>query len=212
MSRWKLLTLVATLVLGAAGWALAPTVSFASAVPSPSDSDVPNCLIACPQGELLYQVVVRDLAHNPILGSNVTLDFAACPTFPYCGPTRAPYDVDPTNRRFSRTTGVGGVVDFNLALRGTCGNITVAVFADGVLLKQVRLALMDQNGDGAVGSDDAAIATGKIGGGDRSADVDCSGSITASDISIIVAHSGHECPLPTPTPRSSWGTLKIHYR
>lgn len=212
MSRWKLFTLVVTLTLVTQGGVARPMVSFASAIPSPADSDVPSCLIACPEGEILFRVVVRDVAQNPIVGSTVMLDFSACPVFPYCGPTSGPYGIDPTNRRISRLSGVGGVADFSLALRGVCGDVTITVYASGVNLRIVPLPVMDQDGSGTVGSADIAIATAKIGTGDRSADVDCTGFVTQSDVDIIATHSGHECPLTTPTDRSSWGRLKILYR
>jgi len=211
MSRWKL-TLAAMLTLAAPGGLYGPTASFALDVPSPANSDVPDCLVACPEGEILYRITVRGFANNPIPGASVTLDFGACPVFPYCGPNGGPYQVDVANKMISRSGGGDGVADFNLALRGTCGDIVVKVYADGVLLDNVRLPVMDQDGNGVVGPDDVLIATAKIGGSDRSADVDCSGSITAADVDIIAAHNGHECPLPTPVRPSTWGRLKTYYR
>ena len=49
------------------------------AVPSPANSTVPPCLVACPLGDISYTVVVRDLAVNPLNGREVSIDFSSCP-------------------------------------------------------------------------------------------------------------------------------------
>ena len=48
--------------------------------------------------------------------------------------------------------------------------------------------------------------------GDLSADLDCSGTVTAADLAIVQAHVGVTCNGVVPTVRHSWGTLKGAYR
>ena len=70
------------MLLGCAG-VMAASGAMAS-VPSPADSDVPcgfNLVgstggVADSRGQ--FTVTVRDLAHNPIAGSSVVVDFNAC--------------------------------------------------------------------------------------------------------------------------------------
>src|SRR5205814_1056227 len=123
--------------------------------------------------------------------------FSACPFFPYCAASPGPYLVDPQNHRISLPTDSHGVADFLLSLEGGCDGMLLHVFADGVALANPRIVLMDQDDDEIVSDADVAIAQGKVGTPDLTADVNCDGFTTSADVDIITAHRSHACPRST---------------
>lgn len=190
-----------------------PAVSRAS-VPSPSNSEVPACLAACPAGDMVIVIVVRDIAGNPIANSTVWLDFSACPAFTICTPEPTdPYIYDAPTRTVRATTDASGTVRFPLRAGGVCGTANgVSVFADGVFLAGRTLASPDQNGDQIVDGADDAIVNGKLGTPDPTADFDCDGMVTAADVGVVQSHYPHACVEPTSAGVRSWGSVKIIYR
>ena len=188
-----------------------------AAVPSPANSTTPNCIAACPLGDMPVVVTVRDLANNVIAGSTVVLDFSSCPGAFICTfPPGDPYLYDPATRTVRMTTNASGVANFPLRAGGGCAN-GVRIFADGVMLKQCSLASPDQTGNGMVVcfaiDTDCAVFAGKLGGADPTADFDCDGDVDEIDQLTLFQHTSHACEgIVDPARRSSWGRVKAHYR
>lgn len=185
-------------------------------VVDPTNSTVPACMALCPLGDLPFTVVTRDLAHNPLAGVFVTLDFSACPGALLCPARPAdPYTVDLSARTLRMNTDLIGIATFPARVGGTGLAGCVRVIANGVILRQYALASPDQDGDGVVThlfGDEPAFA-GKLGTLDLTADFDCDGDVDVDDQVIFRAHFSHGCSgLVIPVRRSSWGTLKAHYR
>jgi len=198
--------------------ALAPTPA-AAGVPSPANSTVPPCLVACPIGDLAFDVVVRDLANNPVVNSTVVLDFSRCPGAFLCtvpGMSPDPYLVDTGTRTLRRTTDATGLAHFPLRVGGVGAIGEVWVLADGVVLAQRGLASPDQDGNGFVSwyllGDYTAFAS-KLGTPDPTGDFDCNGIVDAADEAAFFQHDAHACEgIVDGTRRVNWGRLKAHYR
>lgn len=191
---------------------LLPSVAAAS-VPSPSNSTVPTCFVACPLGDIPSTITVRDIANNPVTGSTVVLDFSQCASVYLCaGNPNDPIHVDLTNRTVSGVTNTSGQVTFPLHAGGFCSG-GLRVFADGVMLAQRTFKSPDQDGDGVVMPTDATLFSGKVGTADASADFDCSGLVDNADLLVMNAHGAHACDgIVLPARPRSWGALKLLYR
>src|SRR5580765_7706479 len=203
-------TLALRTALLAATLAVFFTSSASSAVPSPATSPHDPCFTVCPLGDLVYHVNVRDAASNPVPSSTVVLDFSQC-VFVHCsnpGPGIIANDVAKT---MTTTANAAGVASFPLKMGGCCP--AVRIFADGVLLATVSMASPDQDASLLVNGTDASILTGLISGPyNACGDLDCSGTVGANDLAILVAHNGHACSGVVSTRPQSWGKLKTIYR
>ncbi len=184
-----------------------------ASVPSASASYVDPCMVLCPNGDLPFTVIVRDLAFNPVSGASVVLDFSNCPGVFLCPAVPGdPYTLTAgsTLRMF---TGPDGRVTIPARVGGTCSD--VRVFANGVLIATRTLASPDQDGNGIVDPGiDGALFAAKLGGFNPTADYDCSNTVVdAADQAIQTAHRNHACSgIVVPTRTTTWGTLKLHYR
>jgi hypothetical protein len=206
-------------VLGSALLMMLGTGPAAAAVPSVANSTVPPCLVACPFGDIPFDVVVRDLANNPVANSSVVIDFSECPAAFICtapGSQPDPYTVNLPARTIQLFSNASGLAHFPLRVGGGCGANTVRVFADGVLLGQRALASPDQDGDGFTSNilnNDFAIFTAKLGTSDPTADLDCDSDVDADDQQIFFTHASKTCQgFVDAAHRSSWGHVKSHYR
>jgi hypothetical protein len=47
---------------------------------------------------------------------------------------------------------------------------------------------------------------------DETADFDCDGTVTQSDVDVVTAHMDHVCRTTTSVRPSSWGRVKFLYR
>ncbi len=189
----------------------------AAGVPSAANSTTPNCIAACPYGDMSVTIVVRDLANVPISGSTVVIDFANCPGAFLCQFPPPPYNQNLAARTVSKVTDATGTVTFPLHVGGICGSNMVRIFADGVLLKQTALASPDQTGNGMVVcfaiDTDCDVFAGKLGGSDPTADFDCDGDVDEADQLTMNQHTSHACEgIVDPARRSSWGRVKSFYR
>ena len=204
--------ILASLVIVGAGPA-------AAAVPSPVNSTVPSCLTACPLGDISFDVIVRDLANNPVAGSVVVLDFSSCPGAFICtvpGSPPDPYTVNLAARTLTLATDAAGLAHFPLRMGGGCAANTVRVFADGVQLGVRALASPDQDGDGLTSNlltNDATLFFAKMGTSDPTADFDCDGDVDLDDQNIFFQHASKSCfGFVDPARASTWGQLKSFYR
>src|SRR5262245_8696110 len=200
-------------LLGLALIAVSAT-GIAAHVPDPANSQVDPCLVVCPAGDIIFHVTVHDFNNVPVFNSSVAIDFSDCPNFVLCpASTTDPYirGVGPV---IAMHTDAQGHADFAIRAGGVCSGMSARVFADGVFLGQANVASPDQDGNLMVLSSDLALATAKLGSTDPTADFDCDGLVTNSDVDFIFPHAKHVCPPTDPTPaiRSTWGGVKIIYR
>jgi len=184
-----------------------------AAVPSPADSDVPCGInlvgthsgIADSHGT--FSIVVRDLAHNPIAGSAVVIDFNSCTASGGVQDIR----ICSTQAVTGVTANCAGVVGSINAVTDGSGTITIAViggakntaphtpgtgfkcatvYADGVNLGNVNVGAFDENGVGGVNPADVSVMindsldfAGSAVYRGRS-DFNCTNSVNPADISL----------------------------
>jgi hypothetical protein len=168
---------------------LVPSAALA-AVPSAANSTVPQ-LVGCPAGDLSFTVIVRDAAFNPVPGSTVVLSFPSGASFTHCSGSFPGYVWNPGTRTALAITDSVGRATFAIHQGGL--STSVAVFADGVALRNRAFASTDQNGDLQVNSTDVNIALGKLGTSDGTADFDGNGVVDSLDVGVVQQHSGHNC-------------------
>ncbi len=175
-------------------------------VPSPSNSTVPSCFVACPLGDVEYRVVVRDIGNFPIVNCLVEIDLSGCPGLSFCPVQPTDITWNPATRRASRTSDATGTAVFHLKMGGTCPTVTVPAIACGVVLGSASVASPDQDADLFVGASDVLIVNGLIGTTNRGADFDCDGLVTTADLAFLTdLHGGHSCDPAVPARHRSWG-------
>jgi hypothetical protein len=205
---------LAVSLLAALGLAALPggAAGAPAAVPSPSNSVLPSTMSSCPDGTVLTQVLVRDIANNPILGATVALDFSDCAAFQACDPPCDGCGIDRPGHVVRLATNSTGLAFFDLRLGGACRGERVKVYADGLLLGSVPYAPIDQTGDLAIGDDDVAIVSGLLGTGETSADFNGDHVVDATDLAIVRSHLGSVCIGAVPARARTWGALKTIFR
>jgi len=188
----------------------------AAGAPCAYCSKVPKCIIVCPQGDIADTVVVMTIYGNPQDGDAVVLSFDECPGFALCPPSSpASYTIlSPTSVQV--VTANGGMAIFALRVTGACAG-AVRITARGVLLTNDHdhplsaLVNVDQNGDGVITTADEQILAARA-PDDPLGDLNCDGVHDASDMAVLMAHLGHQCPSSAvPTRAATWGSLKIRY-
>ena len=194
MSRSRLIAILfSTLCLGLAAPADAK-------IPDPAHSDVPDLitLVGCgangtadPFGT--FAIVVRDYAGTAHGNQQVILDFHACPDIRVCADQGDPNVlVDCPSQTVRTLTDPDGRATFRVigcaantgASPGSIGP-SLAVYADGVLLKVVRVAALDQDGSGGVSAGDLSMFLSDYFSGQSFArsDYDGDGALGARDLS-----------------------------
>jgi hypothetical protein len=182
-------------------------VSPASAsFPSPSNSTVPACFNlvgssagAPAQAAGSFDVVVRDLANNPVQGAHVVVDLSGCPDLHFCADQLDPsVDVDCALKMVGKFTDPNGRATFVL-LGGSngAGNASTLlnggkIFRNGVLLGSPTVGAYDLDGSGGVGASDLSAWLSDFASGipfGRS-DYDCSFGVGASDLSLWLTAFG----------------------
>ena len=187
--------------------------------PSAADSSVPCGInlvgttagVADARGE--FTIVARDIAHNPLPGTAVAIDFSGCtPDIRLCSvQSAAGTAVDCTGNVIHAVTDGNGQV--TLRILGGANNATggapgagfecARVSADGIWLAFVNVGAVDQDGAGGVNpadvslwlSDAFAFPATYVG---RS-DFDCSHTIDPADLSLLIqaslgGGSSQSCP------------------
>lgn len=195
MSRVRLTAIVlSTLYLGVAAEARAK-------LPDPSNSEVPDLItlvargadgVADPLGT--FTVAVRNYVNMPIQGAYVRLHFQNCPDIRMCADQGDPnLLVDCGNRMVSAVTDQAGRATFRVigsatnsgASPGSIGP-SLDVYADGVFLKSVRVAALDQNGLGGADGGDFSLFLADYFSGQSFArsDYDGNGTLEGNDLSL----------------------------
>lgn len=182
---------------------LTASAAFAS-VPSPANSTAPACiaLVGNTGGTLdlrgQFTVTVRDLANLPINNSLVVVDFSSasgltlCNTGAFAGVT-----LDCGTQTARAFTGAGGTVTFRIGGHAAnsggnqppyAGANDGKIFADGVLLRSPSVQAYDEDGAGVTAGDLSNALSDLFGGHNPSrSDFDCSGTVGASDLSVLLA-------------------------
>ena len=186
----------------------------AAAVPSPSTSSWDNCLVWCPEGDIPFHVVIRDLANNPQPNSSVDIRIFGCNGVDVCplNGSEAYTLFGPPGTQFVRQIAAAdGSTTFRVRAGGTCPSVSMT--ADGVAMFISKpLRSPDLNGDGVVNATDRNLMIGLMGTSDAGADLNCDAVVSQADLDLLNLHYGHACGGATPTRRSSWGALKVIYR
>lgn len=197
--------------------ALLPPLLAQAAVPSPANSTVPPCFVACPAGDIPYRIVVRDANNNPEPGECAEISLSQCSTVRLC--TGVPVSsCDSRLGEMVATTDGDGVAVFTAPVVGTClggpGIPAIRVFASAVLLSgSVSGASVDQNGDERVDGTDESILAAKMATGtyDPTVDFNCDGRLDSGDAALFAQHLQHRCAVVPGRP-FSWGGMKLLYR
>lgn len=140
-----------------------------------------------------YEVVVRDLANNPIANSYVTLDFTSCSDLRLCSDALDPDAiVSCANRTVSKVTDANGRATFRILGYSPVAPTTpgptstsLRVYADGVLLGFARVAIYDLTGGAGTAPSDLAAWLDEFfyGAAVSRADYDGNGILGPSDLS-----------------------------
>lgn len=187
--------------------ALAATCVAAAAaagnLPDPPHAIVPDHLSLAalsadgPDREGAFQVTVFDLANNPVPLADVLVDLSACADLRPCAveiPGQTWYAPSRAWRVFADARGVarfvvpGGSTGAPATVFAPCARI----YADGVLLATVPVAIYDLDGSHGLGAADLSLWLAEFLGGAPSprADYDGSGHVSAADLSILLRVMG----------------------
>lgn len=156
------------------------------------------------------QVVVRDLANNPVAGVSVVVDFSGTNDFGLCPSQPAGETLDAAGRTVTAVTDAHGVAPFVILGSASPGppdpaRERVSIFADGVLVGTVPVAAYDLDGTGGVRGSDLAIWTADFVSGSNAprSDYDGSGAVGGGDLSrwatvFVRASSSFSCSAGIP--------------
>jgi len=189
-------------------FALVAASTPAGAEPSPSNSIAPVCIsLVGTSGNIpahaagRFQVLVRDLANNPVAGAHVVIDLSGCPDLHLCADQLDPaMDVDCANKRVGKFTDPTGSVTFTL-LGGSNGagnavELLAAgrIYEDGNLIGDPTVSAYDLDGANGVGINDLSAWLTDFGAFGAPAfgrsDFDCSGGVGVNDFSLMLTALG----------------------
>ena len=174
-------------------------------VPSPTNSTTPLCislvgsLAGAPDAVGSFNIVVRDLANNPLNGASVVIDLSGCNDLSICDDQ---LDANAlvncgakTTRKFTNAL---GQVSF-IVLGGSNGGGNASsllgagrIYANGTQIQAPTVSAFDLDGAGGVGANDLSAWLGDFGSGQPygRSDYDCSGNIGANDLSLWLGEFG----------------------
>ena len=174
-------------------------------VPSPTNSTTPLCislvgsLAGVPDAVGQFNIVVRDLANNPLNGASVVIDLSGCNDLSICDDQ---LDANAlvncgakTTRKF--TNALGQVTFIVLGGSNGGGNASSLlgagrIYANGTQIQAPTVSAFDLDGAGGVGANDLSAWLGDFGSGQPfgRSDYDCSGNIGANDLSLWLGRFG----------------------
>jgi len=186
-------------------------------IPDPNNSDVPDHIVlvareadgsADPFGT--FTILVRDLSGDPQEYSNVVLYFRDCPDVRICSGQDPGLDVYCEGRAIRGYTGLDGRVTFrvigcanNLGASPGATAAGVDVYADGVFLRTIRAAVLDENGANGLDGADLSLFLADYFSGQPFArsDFDGDGTVSGNDLSVWHAafFGGNSVQSGTPT-------------
>lgn len=198
------------------------TTDARACVPSIANSETPALILLVghaagtpdPLGE--FVVVVRDCANYPVANATVLIDFSQDPDARLASGVGTPgMTVDCVNRVVRQTTDANGRATFRIVgaasglvpscyEAGACAG-RVDLYADGVRLRQPRVASFDFDGSGGVAGADLALWLDDFAGGlnPARADYDGDGAVGGADLAAWLeaygaGGSGQSGPIPCP--------------
>ena len=196
------------LMLAGAAMAGVPSAANSSA-PCILLMDLPNTGVnpgICQTLVPTLKVIVRDGLGNLVAGSDVVLDFSACPGPGSSAVMTATVPQDPlvteacAGRTYLKTTNANGEACFTL--EGTtnvalpiAGTVCCKIYASGVLLgtRNVIINKYDLNGSGVVNAGDGSLhLTAQGAAYSTLGDYNCSGSVNAGDGSLHLDAQGNQ--------------------
>jgi hypothetical protein len=182
--------------------------SSASAEPSPNNSTTPPCISLVGASGTVpahaagqFEVVVRDIANNPVVGAHVVIFLSGCPDLHLCADQLDPaMDVDCANKRVGKFTSATGTATFTLlgGSNGTGNAVELLaggeIYEDGILIGTPTVSAFDLDGRGGVGINDLSVWLTDFGALGAPAfgrsDFDCSGGLGANDLSVWLTAFG----------------------
>jgi len=167
--------------------------------PSPANSTTPGCItlvgtaggVPAPEGQ--FQVVVKDLANNPVVGAVVSVDLLSCPDLHLCADQLDPNAVvDCVNKRVNKITDGSGSVFFTVlgGSNGAGNALTLLnggrIYENGTLIGLPTVSTFDLDGQGGVGANDLSAWLTDFGSGQNfgRSDFDCSNGVGSNDLSL----------------------------
>ena len=174
-------------------------------VPSPTNSTTPLCitlvgsLAGAPDAAGQFNIVVRDLANNPLNGASVVIDLSNCLDIAICNDQLdAAATVNcgaKTTRKF--TDALGSVTFTVLGGSNGAGNASTLlgggrIFANGTLIQSPSVSAYDLDGANGVGAADLSAWLTDFGSGNAygRSDYDCNGTVGAGDLSFWLTEFG----------------------
>jgi hypothetical protein len=145
-----------------------------------------------------FQVIVRDLANNPLRGAHVVIDLSGCPDLHLCADQLDPgVDIDCAGKRVGRYTDALGTARFTL-LGGSNGvdhavELLAAgrVYENDVLIGSPTVSAFDLDGAVGVAINDLSVWLEDFGTPGNPpfgrSDFDGSGSVGVNDLSVWLA-------------------------
>jgi hypothetical protein len=174
-------------------------------VPSPTNSTTPLCitlvgsLAGVPDAAGQFNIVVRDLANNPLNGASVVIDLSNCLDIAICdNQLDAAATVNCGAKTTRKFTNALGQVSF-IVLGGSNGGGNASsllgagrIYANGTQIQAPTVSAFDLDGAGGVGANDLSAWLGDFGSGQPygRSDYDCSGNIGANDLSLWLGQFG----------------------
>jgi hypothetical protein len=143
-------------------------------------------LLACPLGDIPFQVNLRSNLGTPWPGGNVRLDFSGCPS-PQITPLPGAYPSWPIVYGASASDD-SGIVRFSIAAGSDCPDCVVRVYADCGLIATVPVRSTDITGDNWVTPADYDDAEGMC------RDLTADGRVDWRDLSRHSNHLNHRFP------------------
>ncbi len=147
---------------------------------------------ASPSGA--FQVVVRDLANNPMPFVAVVVDLSGAPDLRMCGDQLdASLTLDCAHAKVSALTDANGIARFTLLGGGFGPALTIGYpaqfYCQGILLGSVPVSSYDLDGQGGVSANDLSVWLAEFASGTPyvRSDFDCSGDVGANDLSFWLA-------------------------
>src|SRR5262245_5345641 len=177
--------------------------------PFTEESWVDPCIVVCPAGDSSFTVFAR--RNGEWSGDPIWIDFCDCPGVVFA-PTDGsePYSVENCNVVRGFPVNLTPLFEFPLKAGGVCSGatITISLFIPDNFVR-TAVASFDQNGDLYVDGADVAIAQGKLGTSDPTADFNWDGAVTSADLTIQQQHMGHGEPSTTAVDAASVRDLAL---
>jgi hypothetical protein len=173
-----------------------------------ANSTTPPCISlvgtragAADQAAGAFQVIVKNLANNPIAGAHVVIDLSGCPDLHLCSDQLDPaMDIDCAAKRVGKFTDALGKVSFTLLGGSNGSGLAVEllgggkIFENGTLIGSPTVSAFDLDGASGVGINDlSAWLTDLVAPGNPPfgrSDFDCSGSVGINDLSVWLSVYG----------------------